>query len=435
MRSKMAMRPAIRSSSNCSKRRSHEIDAAEAREALAHRRVHLRSGRDPHDSRVLPARAAGSAVRRRNAVRVRDGSRRQRAAFRARGGFLARARGAGRGAHAVVRVVARREGRGAGIARCATRPASEKAARGAALRRYECRRSGRHAGAVRPGLRVVERRTRRHREAALRRRSHPQQDDPQAHDPRRGHRRVGRLLRRMPTVTRRRRRKRSSSPRPRSRRARREEHAARACVFRSGRCARRVRRRSRGVAARDVARHRARVARSRARGTRREKARAPRCIVRRSAVEPASRARQTRVARRGIARALSGGAHRRIPGHRSAAIRDLQPRVRAARAALSRRRSEAGDLQLSRRRPAHVSRGARRRERALYARGQSALDAADHRGVQSRVRSESGGVHSRWSRLSAGARRYSQTRAVRRRHAGRGLCRYRRFLRVDAAAR
>ena len=61
---------------------------------------------------------------------------------------------------------------------------------------------------------------------------------------------------------------------------------------------------------------------------------------------------------------LSHRAHRRVPGHRSHAVRDLPARVRGRRhATIAHRRSEAGDLCLPRRRCVLVSRG-RPRSRA-----------------------------------------------------------------------
>ena len=55
--------------------------------------------------------------------------------------------------------------------------------------------------------------------------------------------------------------------------------------------------------------------------------------------------------------ALSAGAHRRVPGHRPGAVADLPhdlPRRRRSAAALSGRRSQAGDLRLPRRRRQHL---------------------------------------------------------------------------------
>ena len=205
-------------------------------------------------------------------------------------------------------------------------------------------------------------------------------------------------------------------------------------VLRSRRYARRRRAGGRGGAARAVAEHRSRVARLRAARTRGAQTHAARRVIQRPALEPVSRADEARMARRCIARALSGGPDRRVPGHRSIAVRDLRSRVRAGRAALSRRRPEAGDLQLPRRRPAYVSHGARVGVGALYARGQPAFDGADHRCLQPRLQRESGGLHPGRTRLSAGARRHQTARAVHRQHARCGVFRYRRLLRVDVAA-
>ena len=85
--------------------------------------------------------------------------------------FLARARRAGGGARALVRVVARGEGRGTGVARCATRAAPEEAARRAALGRSGRGGIGGRASDLRYRVRAVARRARRHREPAARGRS------------------------------------------------------------------------------------------------------------------------------------------------------------------------------------------------------------------------------------------------------------------------
>ncbi len=67
------------------------------------------------------------------------------------------------------------------------------------------------------------------------------------------------------------------------------------------------------------------------------------------------------------AREVPGGADRRIPGHRSAAVRDLRPHLRQGQGAgVSRRRSQAGDLQLPQRRPARVPASACKASPAAY---------------------------------------------------------------------
>ena len=194
-------------------------------------------------------------------------------------------------------------------------------------------------------------------------------------------------------------------------------------------------RRGRSGAARVVARHRAGLARLRAAGTRGAQAHAARRVVRRPALEPVSRADEARMARRCIARALSGGADRRVPGHRSAAVRDLQ-------IACSRRAGPlffVGDPKQAiysfRDADLHTYLAARAYGvGALHARREPALDGADHRCLQPRLQRESGGLHAGRTRLPAGARGHATARAVRRQHARCGVFRYRRLLRVDAAA-
>src|SRR5207244_3391814 len=77
---------------------------------------------------------------------------------------------------------------------------------------------------------------------------------------------------------------------------------------------------------------------------------------------------------RDAGRALSRRAHRRIPGYRSAAVRHLPRHLRRPPgAAVLHRRSQAGDLQLSQCRPAHLPRRRSHRHRTRFARGQPAL--------------------------------------------------------------
>ena len=100
-------------------------------------------------------------------------------------------------------------------------------------------------------------------------------------------------------------------------------------------------------------------------------------------------------------RAIPGSADRRVPGHRSGAVGHLPQSVRtvagrvwrdwrterAARAAVPDRRSQAGDLQLSRRGLAHLPGGARRGGGgAAHADDQLALRSADGRGGAALVR-------------------------------------------------
>ncbi|EDT01238.1 conserved hypothetical protein [Burkholderia ambifaria IOP40-10] len=191
---------------------------------------------------------------------------------------------------------------------------------------------------------------------------------------------------------------------------------ARARVLRRGRRARSGGGRGRGHAARPLARADRRLARHRAGRAGRAQAYAARRVVRRPAREPVSRTACAPVARRDAACALSGRADRRIPGYRPAAVRDLQPDLRAGRAALSRRGPEAGDLQLPRGGSAYLSRRTGKRERVLYARGQPALDAGDRRRVQPLLHVEPARVRARRARLLRGARRHARARTVRRRN-------------------
>ena len=158
-------------------------------------------------------------------------------------------------------------------------------------------------------------------------------------------------------------------------------------------------------------------------------------VVRRSAVQPVS-ARSTPI------RWLADALRARYPAALIDEFQDtdplqfaiFRPHLRAGRAAVSGRRSEAGDLQFPRGRSAYVSDGARGGVGALYARGQPAFDGADHRCLQPAVRGESCGVRARRTRLSAGARRPSGASAVHRQHADAAIP-IGRLPRLDVAAR
>ncbi|VWB67197.1 hypothetical protein BSE24067_03156 [Burkholderia seminalis] len=400
-------------------RRRRRARFRDGREAHPARAARVRPGRDPYDSRVLPACVAGSAVRRRDAVRVRHGGRRCVAALRTRGGFLAHARRTGGRALAGFRDLARRIGRRPGRARCAARAPAEEAARRAALgRRDRAGRvgRGRRGRMLRRGGAAVGGRARDDRRVAARGAARAQPALAQA---RCGRRCAGRLDGAF----------RAGRRDGRAAESRAEAHAiradegdeerrrdTRARVLRRRRCARSRGGRRRGHAARALARADRRLARRGAGRAGRAQAHAARRVVRRSAGEPVPRAACASVARRDVARTLSGRADRRVPGYRPAAVRDLRPDLRADRPAVPGRRSEAGDLQLSRGRSAYLSGGARTSERVLHARGQPAFDARDRRRMQPLLHVESARVRARRARLLRGACRHARARAVRRRN-------------------
>ncbi|VWB08540.1 hypothetical protein BST28156_00223 [Burkholderia stagnalis] len=399
-------------------RRRRRARSADGREADPARAARVRPGGDPHDPRVLPARAAGGAVRRRDAVRVRDAGRRRGIALRTGRGFLAHPRRADRGALAGLRRVARRIGCGPGRARRTARAPAEEAARRVALGwRGRARRSGGggRGRMLRGGGADLGGRARRDRRVAARRAAGAQPALAQTGGDRRCARRVGRAFR----ACRRDGRVAQGRAAAHARGARQGDQEGRRdagpSVLRRRGCARRRGGRRRGCAARALARARRRVARRSAARAGRAQAHAARRVVRRSAREPVRRAAHASMARADAARTLSGRADRRIPGYRPAAVRDLRPDLRAGRAAVPRRRSEAGDLQLPRGGSAYVPGGARAGERVLHARGQPALDAGGGRCVQPLLHVEPARVRARRPRLLPGAGRHPHARAARRR--------------------